>query len=154
MTGSFDKPGYAALRQGRWSAPGQVYLLTFTTHDRLPLFTDPAIAVHCCRAIAALAHTPDGELLSWVLMPDHWHGLVQLGGRITLSQWVARLKSATTRHLPEGVARPVWEKGFHDHAVRQEEDLLQVARYIVGNPVRAGLVSRCGFYPWWDAVWF
>ncbi|MFV3290267.1 transposase, partial [Pseudomonas sp. NY11955] len=28
-----------------------------------------------------------------------------------------------------------------------------VARYIVANPIRAGLVSRVGDYPHWDAVW-
>ena len=33
------------------------------------------------------------------------------------------------------------------------EDLVGVARYIVANPVRAGLVNRVGEYPYWDAVW-
>jgi hypothetical protein len=28
-----------------------------------------------------------------------------------------------------------------------------VARYVVMNPVRAGLVSRVGDYPFWDAAW-
>jgi hypothetical protein len=28
-----------------------------------------------------------------------------------------------------------------------------VARYIVANPLRAGLVSRVGHYPFWNAVW-
>jgi hypothetical protein len=31
--------------------------------------------------------------------------------------------------------------------------VVKVARYIVYNPVRAGLVSRIGDYPHWDAVW-
>jgi hypothetical protein len=45
------------------------------------------------------------------------------------------------------------EAGFHDHAVRSEEELPALARYIVANPVRAGLVARTGLYPHWDAVW-
>jgi hypothetical protein len=28
-----------------------------------------------------------------------------------------------------------------------------IARYIVGNPLQAGLVDRIGDYPHWDAVW-
>jgi len=28
-----------------------------------------------------------------------------------------------------------------------------VARYIVANPIRAGLVDNIGQYPYWDAVW-
>jgi hypothetical protein len=28
-----------------------------------------------------------------------------------------------------------------------------VARYIIGNPVRAGIVTQVGDYPLWDAIW-
>jgi len=37
--------------------------------------------------------------------------------------------------------------------LRNDEDLLDVARYVVANPVRAGLVPRVGDYPFWNAVW-
>ena len=47
----------------------------------------------------------------------------------------------------------VWQKGFHDRAVRQEDDLPAIARYVVANPVRAGLVTKTGTYPHWDAIW-
>ncbi|MCY1446959.1 hypothetical protein D9M71_635550 [compost metagenome] len=47
----------------------------------------------------------------------------------------------------------IWQKGFHDHALRHDEDLQDVARYIVANPLRAGLVKRAGDYPLWDAAW-
>ena len=95
----------------------------------------------------------DARLLAWVLMPDHWHGLLELGPLTSLGRWVAGLKSRTSRSIPAHLPRPLWARGFHDHALRREEDLLQVARYIVLNPVRAGLANRCGLYPWWDAMW-
>ena len=34
-----------------------------------------------------------------------------------------------------------------------EEDLRAVARYIVGNPLRAGLVRNVLDYPYWNCVW-
>ncbi|MGH8412134.1 MAG: REP-associated tyrosine transposase, partial [Pseudomonas sp.] len=37
--------------------------------------------------------------------------------------------------------------------IRRDEDLPAVARYIVANPLRAGLVEKIGDYPLWDAVW-
>jgi len=40
-----------------------------------------------------------------------------------------------------------------DHALRSDEDLRAVARYVIANPVRAGLAQRVGGYPFWDAVW-
>ena len=46
-----------------------------------------------------------------------------------------------------------WQSGFHDHAVRDEESLRGIARYVVANPVRARLVDSVRKYPHWDAVW-
>jgi hypothetical protein len=37
--------------------------------------------------------------------------------------------------------------------LRKDEDLQTVARYIVANPLRAGLVEKIGDYPLWDAIW-
>jgi REP element-mobilizing transposase RayT len=87
-------------------------------------------------------------------MPDHVHWLVQLGQRQGLSQLVQRLKSDASRRLHRiGVGGGVWARSFHDHALRAEEDLKVVARYIIANPMRAGLVDCIGDYPHWDAVW-
>ena len=47
----------------------------------------------------------------------------------------------------------LWQRGYHDRALRRDEDLKAAARYIVMNPLRAGLVKRPGDYPLWDAVW-
>ena len=47
----------------------------------------------------------------------------------------------------------MWQEGFHDRALRQEADLRKAARYVVANPLRAGLVTDLGDYPLWDAVW-
>ncbi|MDN5870076.1 MAG: transposase [Nitrococcus sp.] len=48
---------------------------------------------------------------------------------------------------------PLWQKGYHDHALRAEEDIKQVARYIIANPLRARLCNRVGDYPYWFAAW-
>ena|SRR5690242_2443060 len=45
------------------------------------------------------------------------------------------------------------DAGYHDRALRREEDVVATARYVVMNPVRAGLVSRIGDYPHWNAIW-
>lgn len=46
-----------------------------------------------------------------------------------------------------------WQRGFFDRAIRREDDLVSIARYIVANPLRAGLVERIGDYAHWDSVW-
>ena len=51
------------------------------------------------------------------------------------------------------LGRATWQTNYYDHAIRQDEDLRKVARYIVANPLRAGLVEQIGDYPLWDAMW-
>lgn len=88
-------------------------------------------------------------------MPDHWHGVVQVGDRDELSLVMNRVKSvmAKARNRVSGNRGRVWDRGFHDHALRREEDLVKIARYVVANPVRAGMVRSVRLYPYWDAVW-
>ena len=81
--------------------------------------------------------------------------LAALGERDGLAGVVCRLKSASARSTNAALGRSgaVWARAFHDHALRCDEDLLALARYIVANPVRAGLVRRVGDYPFWNAIW-
>jgi REP element-mobilizing transposase RayT len=147
--------GHAALRRGRHSIAGQIYLVTFTTWRRQPHFADAATAMGAARAIADPRLWGGSALLAWVLMPDHWHGLVALGGNIGLAATIRALKTNTARQvrLDDPGLPQVWARGYHDHALRAEEDMVETARYVVLNPVRAGLVRRVGDYPFWDAAW-
>lgn len=87
-------------------------------------------------------------------MPDHLHWLVQLE-RCPLDLLMRRVKANSARQANRllGLGGSFWQDGYHDRALRSDEDLLAVARYIVANPLRAGLVRRLGDYPLWDAVW-
>jgi REP element-mobilizing transposase RayT len=87
-------------------------------------------------------------------MPDHWHGLVELGEPDGLSRCIQRLKANSSRRVHEsGLAAKVWAAGFHDRALRSEEHLNDVARYVIRNPIRAGIVAQARDYRWWGAVW-
>ena len=88
-------------------------------------------------------------------MPDHVHWLMQLSEAKSLSACVGTMKSyAARRIVAHGVqAGPIWQNGYMDRAIRREKDLIRVARYIVANPLRAGIVDDIGHYPLWDSVW-
>jgi REP element-mobilizing transposase RayT len=96
----------------------------------------------------------DVDSLAWVVMPDHLHWLFVLH-RQSISEVVRRVKgkSAYAINSHRGRHTKVWQHGFHDHAVRKEEDIKHIARYIIANPLRAGLVKTVGDYPHWDAIW-
>jgi len=95
------------------------------------------------------------ETLAFVLMPDHLHWLLQLTGDRSLSGCVNTVKSFATRTINgiSGRQGRLWQKGFYDRAIRREEDLVGIARYIVANPVRAGIARSVREYPHWDAIW-
>ena len=145
---------HIALRKGRHSVSGQIYLVTFTTARGQPYFSEWAIAADAARLMTAKGDWQGSQLLAWVLMPDHWHGLMQLGEGETLPGRVGWIKAHAARQLRK--AHPdigrIWAGAYHDRALRKEDDVLQVARYLVLNPVRAGLARRVGDYPFWDAV--
>ena len=149
------KDGYQRLRTGRKSEVGRLYLLTTIAFQRLPLFADWRCAWSAAAKISAASSWPHADLLCWVLMPDHWHGLVRLLDGGDLPQTMRQVKGSVARsvNLARGRSGLVWEPGFHDRALRREEDLLPAARYIVGNPIRAGLAKSAGGYPYWDASW-
>jgi putative transposase len=145
--------GYRGLRAGRVSLPGHVYLLTAVTAYRRPLFRNVDAARQVCCCIHDAATWGDATVLCWVLMPDHWHGLVQLGQRDGLSVVMARFKAAAARQLRCNQPGLVWGRGYHDRAIRRDEDVRVVARYIVGNPIRAGLAAHVLDYPYWNCIW-
>ena len=137
------------LRRGRFSQAGQIYLLTLVSLDRSPVFAEFGAA----RSVVQALHEPSvvsaAETLAFVVMPDHVHWLTQLKDGASLAGVVRCFKARVSILL----GARVWQRGFHDHALRTDEDVAGVARYIVANPVRAGLVRRVGNYAHWDAVW-
>ena len=147
-------PRSHALRLGRHSAGGQVYLLTTITHQRQPIFADFHCARVLIRQMRLCCQQGQAESLAWVVMPDHLHWLVIL--RSDSLAWLMRsLKACTSQQLHQSGLHqgPVWQRNFHDRALRREEDLRAVARYIAANPLRAGLCRTLADYPHWDAVW-
>jgi len=147
-------PGHKALRQGRLSLAHHGYLTTTVVHDRTPLFAGFDVACAACRVLGSPRAWRDARPLAWVLMPDHLHCLVQLGDS-PLSSVMQSVHSLTARAINASrcASGQVWQGAFHDRALRADDDLLEAARYLLANPLRAGLVVRVGDYPFWDAVW-
>jgi REP element-mobilizing transposase RayT len=141
------------LRIGRQSISGQIYLITITCHQRRDHFA--ALPAARCAVLAMKAASEQARTWCFVAMPDHLHWMMQLGDGANLSAAVQRLKSQITRelHRKRLVEGPVWQRGFHDRALRADEDMQTVARYIIANPIRAGLTKSVREFPNWDAAW-
>jgi len=81
------------------------------------------------------------ELDEFVVMPNHVHLIVGLGSRarqaspLRLGTVVGSFKAGTSR----ATGRSLWQRGYYDHVVRDEDDLARVREYIATNPVRWAL---------------
>lgn len=147
--------GTIATRRGRMSLPHQIYHVTTATTDRQRLFDSFPVASSCVRTFAKSIQSERAELPAWVLMPDHVHWLIQMSESCSLAGCVRRLKSASARQIrhEHPTVYSVRQSGYYDHALRSDESVEAVARFIVANPLRAGLVTSVREYPFWDAVW-
>ena len=142
------------LRTGRFSEPGRIYLVTSRLDKRRTDFVDWRLGRLLVDELRDVQMAGLANSLAWVVMPDHFHWLVELRAG-SLSAVVQRVKSKTAIAVNRVTGRQgrFWQWGYHDKAVRYEEDLREFARYIIANPVRAGLVKCVGDYPLWDTIW-
>ena len=142
------------LRKGRYSEPGRPYLVTAVTHARRRVFNEWYVARALVVELRRVTDEQRVDTLAWVIMPNHFHWLIVLR-EAALEEVLMRVKSRSAIAINRllGSHGRLWQPGFHDHALRQEEDIQHVARYLVANPLRAGLVKRLGDYPLWNAVW-
>ncbi|HUO82489.1 MAG TPA: transposase [Gammaproteobacteria bacterium] len=150
---------YDALRKGRASVPGHAYVVTTVTSRRMRLFVDLRAARAVIREMHRLEATGAIHSLAWVLMPDHLHWLFQLTDdrqhEADLATIMKLFKGRSARAVNHVMRRrgAVWQRAYYDRGVRNDEDVVQIARYIAANPLRARLVRTLGEYPHWDAIW-
>ena len=141
------------LRNGRFSEPGRIYAITAVTHCRKALFHDFFVGRLLIDELRLAEAQGLVTSLCWVVMPDHFHWLFQLG-HCDLERLLRQVKSRSAKAINQRLQRStrVWQSGYHDRALRREDDVRDFARYIVANPLRAGLVKQLANYPLWDAV--
>ncbi|MDU8358644.1 REP-associated tyrosine transposase [Pseudomonas syringae group sp. J309-1] len=141
-------------RTGRYSEPGRIYLLTSVAKGRQPVFADWRLGRCVVKEFRSAQEQGLIHSLAWVVMPDHFHWLVELqSGTLQALMQGTKSRSAIAVNRMRGCSEQLWQRGFHHRALRYDEDLLKAARYIIANPLRARLVKRVGDYPLWDAVW-
>ena len=148
-------PRSRKLRKGRCSLIGGFYFLTTSVAARRRIFVENRRAEIVLDAIRWLHDSERFHVDAGVVMPDHVHVVGQLRAG-TLSGVMHSLKRFTAnRRSRAGVSLPVWQGGFHDHGLRCDEDYRTRVRYVLENPIRAGLAECVDDYPhlilpdWW-----
>jgi REP element-mobilizing transposase RayT len=103
-------------------------------------------------------------LHDFVVMPNHFHGVIEIVGTIplwlsdvhvqkqlTISDIVHRFKTLTTRKYIDGVYtdnwegfhKQLWQRSYHEHVIRDEKSYMQIVDYVQNNPLK--WVDDCYF---------
>ena len=146
--------GYDYSRNG-------AYFVTICTKDRLELLSRVVVGAATCRpqeyfhtqerphaqieltqsgniVEAAICQIPiiytDWDVAKYVIMPNHVHLILTQNGRQiaapTVSQIIGNMKRAVFLRL----GYSLWQKSFHDHIIRNQEDYNRIVEYIENNP--------------------
>lgn len=94
----------------------------------------------------------DVELLTYCVMPNHWHLVLRVDGPRELSRFMHWLSTVHARrwHRLRGTVGlgPVYKGRFLSVPIAQDGSLVRVCRYVERNPLKAGLVTRAEHWPW------
>ena len=137
----------------RLYVPGGTYFFTVVTHQRAQVFVDEASVDLFRVALRRVMATRPFHLDAIVVLPDHLHCLwrLPLGDADFSGRW-REIKKATSRGVERRTnrrnERPVWQRRFWEHLIRDEDDWLRHVEYIHYNPVKHGLVCRPADWPW------
>ena len=133
------------------------YFVTICTHHRACLFGEVVDDEMRLNANGRLVnetwmgmprHYPHVELDTFIVMPNHVHGILVLVGSglqpapakmQPLPEIIRGFKTFSARRINRSRStpgKPVWQRNFYDHIIRDEVGLDRIRQYILDNPVR------------------
>jgi putative transposase len=87
-------------------------------------------------------------VIAYCFMPDHLHLLVEgVTQDASLPRFVRTFKQRAGFHWKSAFGSELWQRSYFERVLRTEESTIEVARYVLGNPLRAGMVDSVEQYP-------
>jgi putative transposase len=131
------------------------FFLTICTDHRTPVFSRPTVADTTMWHFLQVAASESISILAYCAMPDHVHMLVEGTTPFASCRRFVRFgKQRSGFWFLHTHHQRLWRPGYWDVRVRDGFHMMCTLRYILANPVRAGLVSDPADYPHWGSeIW-
>ncbi len=141
----------------------QFYFITSKTYQNEKIFNDDNKIKLFLKCVKYLAKQKYFSLFAWVILPDHFHLLLEIIGKKNISQIMHDLKSYTANQISrlffdrrqgfhalpsklkgsrsveasatERKYVKIWQTSFYDHLIRNQQDLYNHLDYIHYNSV-------------------
>ncbi len=128
------------LKNFDYRLPGP-YFVTICTNKRINLFKCSTVRDKLTEIIKTVGSDLSAQIHSISIATDHIHGLFSLpeDKKVSLSKFAAITKVRITQFFREGRVNPplrVWQRGFYDHVIRNENDFLEKVQYMENHPIK------------------
>lgn len=142
------------------------YFVTVCAQNRECLFgdvTDGQMVLNTAGKIVADEWMKSGEIRDeielgeWVVMPDHFHGILVINDSVgaihesplqmtvtqrrnmALPKLIGRFKMLSAKRINELRNTPggkIWQRNYYEHVIRNDDELNRIREYIANNPAR------------------
>lgn len=124
------------------------YFVTSVTRNRIKAFDSNDFGPFVASALIEIARRFNFEVSAYSVMPDHVHFLLTATAEgADFKRMVAAWKQRTGYEWSRRTGSALWQHGYWERVLRDNDNPLSVCRYIIENPVRAGLASHPTEYP-------
>jgi len=136
-------------RPPRISFPGAVYHVTARGNDRAAVVRDDFDRRCLSDALAAVVGKFGWLCHAYCLMDNHYHLVVETP-EANISTGMQQLNGTYAQRFNQRHKRSghLFQGRFHTVLVGDEGHLLEACRYVVLNPLRAGICTRPAAWPW------
>lgn len=136
-------------RPPRSFTPGGFYHLTARGNDGREIVADDLDRGMFVRLLSRMATQFGIHIRAWCLMTNHYHLVIETpGGEV--SRALQQLNGAYARYFNERYGRSghVFGGRYRATLIAGEDHLAEACRYVLFNPVRAGLAASPSEWPW------
>lgn len=131
---------------------GFVYHVLNRGNGRMSLFRKDGDFLAFERILAEGLTRYPVDLLTYCLMGNHWHLVVQPRTDDALGQWMGWVGVTHVRrhhaHHGTGGTGHLYQGRFKSFPVQDDAHSLTLCRYVEANPLRAGMVTHADAWPW------
>jgi putative transposase len=130
--------------------PSRTFFVTTKTNASTPLLQSDRNAALLVDVLRSCVAAKRFDLHDFVIMPNHLHLLLTVFGDVTIEKAMQFIKGGFSFRLKRetGYSGEVWQRGFSELRVNDDENFENHRAYIAMNPVKAGLSSSPEEFPW------
>ena len=151
---SFPKRKPTRIGNYDYSTPG-AYFITMCTANREHIFWSPVgadiirpenVPLSTAGKLAEQGilqmanHYENVSVDKYCIMPDHIHLILRIepdiGGRMVSAPTVSTVVGSMKRWVSKQIGRPIWQKSFYEHVIRNRQDYDEIWKYIENNPLK------------------